>query len=254
MGSVMLRAQHLWSRGSLSAAYSPKLADGPSDSSFTFDWGATNAVHRGQLSASYHISDSLRTEVLLYKEAGSDVRLGASVNALISDSLVAYAEGTYSREIALVDQALATAGMPTTQPRFNGGVSYTTSTRLSLTAEYHYNGFAVDENGWEQLGIAGPAALAAYYQQAAALQDNAARSAVFLYAVQRDLGRKNLDLTALLKLNLTDRSRLIWIDLTQRLPKFDLSLRALASLGAAGSEFGFAPTKFSAGAVLTAYY
>lgn len=254
MGAVMMRAQHLGGNGSVAAVYAPRLADGPSDDSFSFDWGATNAVGRGQVSFGYRPSEKLNTEWLLYKEAGSGARLGASFSALVSDAMVAYAEGTVSREPSLIERAVPTTGAVETQPRFNLGLSYTTSTRLTLTAEYHYNGFALDERGWEALRRTNPTALGAYYATALALQDNAARDAVFLHAVQRDLVVRNLDLTGLLKLNLTDDSRLIWVDLTYRLPKVDLSLRGLSNHGTTGSEFGGAPTEYSLGVVVTAYF
>ncbi|NWG75102.1 MAG: hypothetical protein HXY24_10930 [Rubrivivax sp.] len=254
MGAVMLRGQHLWSGGSVAAVYAPKLADSRSTDSFSFDWGATNAVDRGQLSLALRPSDKVNTELRLYKEAASDARFGASVTALVSDAMVVFAEGTYSREPALIDRALPASGPLQTQPRFNFGLSYTTATRLSVTAEYHYNGFALDETGLDKLLLAAPTALVAYFSTALALQDNAARDALFLYAVQRDLGVKNLDLTGLLKLNLTDDSRLVWLDLTYRLPKLDLSLRGLGNIGTMGSEFGSAPTKYSLGIVMTAYF
>lgn len=254
MGVVMARVQRLGASGSVAAVYAPKLADGPSDDSFSFDWGATNSVGRGQVSLSYRPSQTISTELLIYKEAGFDPRVGASVSALLSDAVVAHAEGTYSREPTLIDRALAIEGGNESRPRANLGLSYTTTTRLSLTAEIHYNGFALDRAGWKSLQASGLDAQAAYYTTALALQDNAAREALFFYAVQRDLGLKNLDLTAMLRVNLTDDSRLVWVDLTYRWPKVDLSLRGLSNQGTAGSEYGFAPVKYSLGAVVTAYF
>lgn len=254
MGSVMIRGQHLWSGGSVALVYSPKLADDPSDDSFSLDLGATNARGRGQVSAGWRVSDSLNTEVLLLKEAGADTRFGASLSALVADSAVVRAEATYGKEPTVLARALGMADQPQTGHRLNIGGTYTTASRLSLTAEYHYNGFALDRDGWEALQASGPSAQVAYYTEALALQDNAARDALFFYAFQRDLGMRNLDLTALLKLNLTDRSRLAWLDLTYRWPRLDLSLRALRNLGDPGTEYGIVPTKYSVGVVAVAYF
>lgn len=254
MGSVMLRAQHLLPGGSLAAVYSPELDDSPSDSSFSLDLGSTNARDRGQLSWGHRLSEKVNAELLLYKEAGSSVRFGASFSALVSDAVVVYAEGTHSSEPDLLSRALMLPAPSQSGNRLNAGLSYTTTTRLSLTAEYQYNGFALDRTGWETLQVAGPDAQGAYYSQALALQDNAGQQTIFLHAVQRDLAIKNLDLTALLKLNRTDNSRMFWLDLRYRLQKFDISLRVQRNVGDEGSEFGIVPISTSAGAVVTAYF
>lgn len=253
LGAVMVRGQRLWSDGSIAAVFAPKLADGPSDASYTFDWGATNARDRGQLSLAYRPSEALTTDVLVYKEAGSDARIGASINALISDAAVAYVEGTYSREPTLLERSVMQSEPTDEGHRLNLGASYTTSTRLSLTAEYHYNGFALSRDQWQSLQLEAPAVLADYYLQAVALQDSASRHAAFVYAVQRDLLTKNLDLTALLKYNHSDESRLVWFDLTYRMQRFDVSLRGQRNIGGSGSEYGVPSIKSSLGVLLVAY-
>ena len=95
---------------------------------------------------------------------------------------------------------------------------------------------------------------AAYYVTAQDLQDNAGRESWLLYAVQRDLGVKGLDLTVLLKVNSNDRSRMVWLDLRRRFDKVDLALQFQDNSGVAGSEFGVIPIRRSAGLVATFYF
>jgi hypothetical protein len=250
----MLRGEHLWSSGSVAAVFAPKLADAPSTSSFSADLGATNARNRGQFSLAYRPGERINAELLAYREEGSDVRWGASFSALVSDATVVRAEGTHSREPSLASRAAVANGPAQSGQRLNLGLTYTTSTRLSLTAEYQYNRFALDRSGWEALRLAGPDAVIGYYGQALALQDNAARDALFLQAVQEDFALKKLDLTALLRLNLTDDSRLIWLNLRYKLERFDVALRVQSNSGETGSEFGSATIRNSALVLVTAYF
>lgn len=191
---------------------------------------------------------------LLFKEDGAPLRAGASATALVSDAAVAHAEWSYGREPGLRERALGLPGAERRQHRAVAGLTVTTATRLSLTAEAQYNGFALDRDGWRALQAAGLPALAAYYGTAVARQDNAAREALLLYAVQRDLGLRKLDLTALARLSITDRSRLLWLDLRYRMDRMDVALQWQASSGPAGSEYALAPIRQSVAVLATAYF
>ena len=254
LGSVMLRAQQLWSGGSLALAYSPKLETSRSLEGFNADLGSTNDRHRGLVSLGSRLSDELSTQLLLYKEAGAPAQVGASMTALVSQAAVAHMEWSYGREPDLLSRAsMQTTGLES-RHRLAAGLTYTTAARLSLTAEYQYNGFALDHAGWQTLANSSPGMMPAYLTQSLSLQDNAARQAWMLYAVQRDLGLKNLDLTALVKFNRSDSSRLVWLDLRYRLDKVDLALQAQDNWGGAGSEFGSVPIRSSIGVVATFYF
>jgi hypothetical protein len=254
MGSVLLRAQHLWPGGSVSAVLAPELASERSTDSFSLDLGSTNARHRGLLSLANRLSDRLDSRLTIYKEAGSSARLGASFTALVSDAAVVHAEWSTSREPALLERALAPPSAGERRQRWAAGLTYTTATRLSVTAELQYNGFALDRDGWRALVAAGPQAPAAYFTEAVALQDNASRRALMLYAVQRDLGLKNLELTALLRHSVADRSRMLWFDLRYRMERVDLAVQLQHTDGPAGSEFGLAPIRDSVSLVWTAHF
>ncbi|MBI3154492.1 MAG: hypothetical protein HYZ20_03710 [Burkholderiales bacterium] len=254
MGVFMLRAQRNWDTGSLSGAFAPKLASTASRASFSADLGATNARHRALVSLGTRWSAAANTQLSLYQEEGSSARLGASGSLLLTDATVAHAEWSFSREPDLLARALGLDGQARTRQRGAVGLTYTTPTRLSLTLEAQYNGFALDREGWLALRSTSTSALPAYYATAILLQDNAARDAVMAYAIQRDLGVKNLELTALGRLNATDRSRLLWLELRYRMDRADLALQWQSTSGTGASEYAVAPIKRSISALVAVYF
>lgn len=253
LGTVMFRGQHLWADGSAALLFAPELSSGRSGDGFSADWGATNARDRALLTLDQRWSEVLSSQLSLYKEDGSSTRLGVSATALLSDAIVAHAEWAGAKEADLLARALSTPEAAHRRNRVAAGLTYTTAFKLSLTGEYQYNGFALDDAGWRALPALGANAVGAYFFTAQARQDNAARQAWLLYATQRDLVVKNLELTALLKSNRSDGSRLVWVDLRYRMPKLDLALQLQHHSGAATSEFGSIPVRSSAG-LLAAYY
>ena len=237
LGTVMLRAQRLWADDSVSLALAPKLADGPSDAGASLDLGATNARNRALLSWSHKFSDQLSSQLSAYTEQGGWPQLGASATALLSESSVAHIELSSGRTLPLLGQPVVV------QRRQHGslGLTQTLAKGLSLTAEYEYNGSAPSQAAWDAAGAAGPLPLLVYLAAAQVRQDNAARQAWLLYASKKDAGTKNLDITALLRLNAADSSRLLWAEARYHFGSADLSLQWLSTHGSALSEFGVLP-------------
>ena len=254
LGTVMLRGQRLWDGGSLALAWAPKLADGPSREGIAADLGATNAAHRGLLSLGTRWSETLNTQLSLYAEQDREPQIGASLTALLSDAVVWHAEATSGRSLSLTEQVLTPGATSSLHHRLAAGLTWTSASRLSLTAEWHRNGAAPDRQAWQALRASAPQSLPAFYALASALQDNASNDAFFVYAVQRDLGVRNLDLTALLRHNASDGSRLTWVELRWRLERMDMALQWQRLAGEPGSEFGSLPLRHSVGAILTLYF
>ncbi len=254
MGSVMLRAQRLWTGGSVEVVYSPELAASRSTKGVSFDLGSTNARDRGMVVLNSRWSETLNSQLSLYREAGTPMRLGVSGTALLSQSLVAHGELASSRETSLLSRALGRPGPRRTDQRVVAGLTYTTPSQLSLTVEYEGNGFAVARANSHAIQQAGPQVWSAYYLQALSLQETASRHAALLYATQRDLGLKNLDLTVILRANVTDKSRMTWIDLKYRLDKLDLALQYQHNGGPLGTEFGSAINRQLTSIVATLYF
>jgi hypothetical protein len=253
LGTVVLHGQHLWSGGSVSVAYSPKLANGPSSDGSSLDLGATNNRDRALLALTNKISERVSSQFLLYKDRELPAQVGASMTGLLTDSAVAYAEWSRGREPDLLSRALGLPAQASSRNRFSGGVTYTTSSKLSVTAEYQYNGFALDRSGWNAASVDGVAALGAYLLEAQRRLDLASREAYLVYATQESFVLKNLDLTGLLRVNANDHSRLGWVELRYHWPRFDLAVQLQQQSGASVSEYGLAPYRRSA-QLLAAYY
>ena len=242
LGTVMLRAQRLWTDGSLSVAFTPKLADRPSSSAWSLDLGSTNNRDRALIALGTQFTQRLNSQLLVYKQQGLSPTVGGSLTALLSDAAVAHLEGTHGSEPDLLSRILASPSNPTTRNRLVAGVTYTTLGKLSVTAEYQYNGFGLDQSGWAALA-ASPVTQLAYLREALRLQELAPRRAYLIYVTQKKLGLKDLDLTAYLRLNPGDDSWLAWVELRHHWPSFDLSLQVQQNIGRTGSEFGILPDR-----------
>lgn len=252
MGSAMLRAQRLWNGGSLSVAFSPKLENRPDPDGLSLDLGSTNNRDRALVALGTQFSQRVSSQVLLYKEDGLSPTVGANMTALLSDAAVAHLEWTRGREPDLLSRALATPATAVRRSRFVGGATYTTGGKLSVTAEYQYNGFGLKESDRPALA-ASPASQLAFLREALRRQELAPRQAYLIYVTQKSLGLKDLDLTAFVRFNPGDESRLAWLELRHHWPSVDLAFQIQQNMGRRGSEFGVVPDR-RIGQILGTYY
>lgn len=254
LGTVMLRAQKLWAGGAVSLALAPKIRDQASNDSFSPDFGATNHSQRALLSWSTQWSDTVSGQLLAFGESGQGPQFGASATALLSNAAVAHLEFSRGRQ----DDSLARlSGLSTTAASHNRlavGLTYTTASRLALTAEFQYNGAAPDRSAWDAARARAPLALVPYLIEAQRRQDSASRRALLLYATQKSLLTKSLDLTAMLRQNLEDKSRFVWVELRYHWDKFDAALQSQWSTGMGQSEYGILPHRQSIQLVGTYYF
>ena len=243
LGSAMLRGQALWTGGSLAALYSPKLADQTSDAVFSPDFGATNRRELWQLALSERLSEALNPQWLLSGGDGQSPQLGLNVTALPNDATVVYFEWSGGRAPSLAAQALMRPGDAVFRSRLSTGLTYTTANNISLTAEYQYNGAALDEAGWNALRRGPLAAYGQYRGFVANLQDPATRDQVFLYALWQDALVKHLDVTAMVRYDATDHSRLQWLEARYHWTRVDLALQTQLNTGQPGSNYGALPER-----------
>ncbi len=243
LGSAMLRGQSLWNGGSLTALYSPKLADQPNNSAFSPDWGATNRRARWQLALSEKLSDALDPQWLLSGGAGQSPQLGMNLTALPNAATVAYFEWSGGRTASLAAQALLRQDDAAFRSRLSTGLTYTTASNLSLTAEYQYNGAGLDESGWNALRRGPPAAYGQYRGFVANVQDPPTRHNVFLYALWQDALVKHLDVTAMARYDAVDHSRLQWLEARYHWARVDIAVQTQLNSGAPGSNYGALPER-----------
>lgn len=242
LGTVMLRGQGLWTDGSLSVAFSPKLANRPSQDGWSLDLGSTNSKDRLLAVLGTQFSQRISSQVLLYKEDGMSPAIGGNMTTLLSDAAVAHMEWTRSREPDLLSRALALPSSAPARNRFVGGATYTTLGKLSVTAEYQYNGFARSKADGPILGAA-PLTQLAYLSAALKLQELASRQAYLIYVTQKGFWSKDLDLTAYLRFNPADQSRLAWLELRRHWLSFDMTFQFQQNMGRPDSEFGVLPDR-----------
>ncbi|WP_035054745.1 hypothetical protein [Andreprevotia chitinilytica] len=252
-GSVMLRGQQLWDGGALTLLYSPKLAEHANDGSFNPDWGATNGTDRWLASLSTRLSDDFNPEWLVYREAGHEPQLGANITVLLSAATVAHLEWSGGRASSLLGQLNGIDDVAW-RNRWALGATYTTSFKLSLTAEYDYNGAGLDSAGWQALQVGAPQQYGLYRGGVQRLQEQPTRSEWFFRAAWQDALITHLDLTAMLRRNGEDASRMHWFEARYHWDKTDVALQWQLNQGDAGSEYGAASQRQIWQAVLTRYF
>ena len=244
LGTAMVRVQRLWSGGALTVALAPKLRDEPSRDSFSLDLGATNHADRALLALSLQTTEKVSLQAFAFHERHKGAQLGLNATALVGESTVAFLEWSGGRDTELLSAALDSNPKVVTKQRAVIGGTYTTASRLSLTAEFEYNGFALNRKQWEQaVTTYGVLPLGAYLYGVQQRQDIASRTAVLLYANQRDAGIKNLDVTGLVRYNAEDHSRFVWAEARYHWTKVDVALQWQGNLGRANSEFGAASAR-----------
>ncbi|MBN3723229.1 hypothetical protein G3N92_03390 [Burkholderia sp. Ac-20379] len=241
LGTVMLRGQRLWSGGSLSAMYAPRVAQGPSDAAYSPDFGATNARNRWMLSVSQRLFADLSPQWLLYDdgERGSSPQFGVNLTHLLNEACVGYLEWSGGRAPSTLARALGRAASDVAfRWKLATGMTCTTARNLSLTLEYDRDGAALDRAGWRALRANPAAGLLAYRTTAAMRQDLVTRDAVFTMLRWQDAGVPHLDLSAFLRLNLADSSRLSWVEARYHFTRTDVALQWQRQSGSGLSEFG----------------
>ena len=241
LGTVVARYQRLWADGGVSLALAPKLASAPTHSSLSLDLGATNNRHRGVATWSAQFSDKLSGQVLAYTDQDRGAQWGGSMTALLSTALVGHLELSRGRDADLFSAKVLGLPRQATRNRLSAGATFTTATRLALTAEYEYNGFAPDQAAWKAASSAGLAAFGSYLQAAQARQDIASRSAWMIYATQKSAIWKSLDLTAFMRINAEDHSRTGWLEMRYHWPQADAALQWQANTGRPAAEYGLVP-------------
>jgi hypothetical protein len=242
-GTVVLQGQQLWSAGSITATYSPRLGREPNPGTFSLNVGATNPRNRWLLAGSTKFSDKLNSELLLYGGDDTRTQVGLNVSALVSDSAVVFGEFAAGKGRSLVAQALQLNQSQRHQERAAAGLTYTTPWNLSLTAEAQYNSAAPDRADWKALPGIDPSARLRVLGTQPTLQDLPVRNALFFYANWKDLLVRRFDLSAFLRRDSETHSRAQWIEARYHWDSAEIALQWQLYSGNAGSVYGSMPQR-----------
>lgn len=215
-GADMLRAQKLWSGGSVTALYAR-------------DPG------RVLVAATQKIG-GLSPQFLAYRERSQPVQFGLNLTGLVNDATVAFVEWAGGRAPSMLDQS-----HERWRDRLSTGLTYTTAAKLSLTGEFHYNGAGASDDEWRRLRQGLPLRYAAYRAQVQDAQDLPTRRELFFHALWQDAFMPQLDLAAMHSTDLTDHSRRAWLEARYHAGRTDFAIQWQRSDGRGLSNFGALP-------------
>lgn len=237
-GSIMLRGQALWDGASLTALYSPGLGTAASEAPFSLNTGATNPRDRALVIFSKRLSSELSPQWLLYKEQGGSPQFGMNLTRLVNDSTVAYLEWSGGRNPSPLRQVPGFPADEAFRNRVSTGLTYTTANKLSLTLEYEYNGAGLDKTAWTVLPQVALPAYIQYRQRAQSAQEMPTRREMFLYATWQDILIRRLDMTAMVRRNGEDHSRLGFAEARYHLTRDEIAVQWQGNSGNMFSEYG----------------
>lgn len=254
LGTFMLRAQHSQDSQTFALALAPKLAKKPGGGSFDLDLGSTNGTGRVLASWSSKLSDRVNAQALVYNEQGRGVQLGANATALLVDSLVAYAEWARAREVKLSDLLGPGLAPRTRAQRWASGLTLALPANTSLTVEFGYNGFGLNEPEWRSAATGGRIAIGPLLALNQQRQEQFSRQAWTVYAMKQGAFWRDLDLSTLLRYNSSDRSHVGWVEARRHWQGLDAAVQWHWTRGSSLTEYGVPAVKSSVQAQVTWYF
>lgn len=264
LGKVGLRAQFLWSGGSLLAGWSPRLRREPSSAPLSPYLERSNSDDEYWLRVGRRVGAATQIEGLAYYTPATGVAAGLNVSTLIGEQLVLFGEVLATPEAGLVERAMAVdPAAPYAQPLVRGseraraalGASYSPTARFTAVLEWDYDGTALDAQEWEEL--ANPVSLPTLQRYLSVRrhvlvsQDNLARQYGFLHLSLRDPLGPDTSISAFSRVNIQDHSIYHWLQLSRDFDGFSMALTVAHSAGRARTEFGDVEARNSAQLVIS---
>jgi hypothetical protein len=280
LGTLLLRAERVWTRGSLTAAYAPAVSsDSPIYTSsnlrsFNPMFDRTNAHDRWLLKSTIDVAQNFSPELLAYASQGR-VRFGANLAENVGQSVVAYIEWSGGRRGTVSSDALAfgraTGSLPAAaagvlpglgavgfRNQMAVGASYTTQLpKITFNLEFHYNQAGFSGEDWDQwfrngggAGALSPIAGALWYvrQYASDQQELISRRFAFLRMDWVDAFVPKLEVSGFIDTDLTDGSTRLQLGADYYLSdRWTIGGLILVDSGKRHSDFGSLP---QAGSVL----
>jgi len=277
LGTLMLRAQRIWTGGAMIVAFAPAVSQTSpiySDSNLpsvgpSFD--RTNARARLLVKGSINVAADFSPELLVYREGGR-TRFGVNITRGIGQNVVAYAEWSGGAEPSEIDDALAygrdtrvlPVGAPSVLPDDSAstfredlsvGSSISTKPKLTLNVEYHFHQAGFAKREWERWFMAGEGTTSAslvarelWFIRSYALdrQDPLTRHSLFARADWVDAFIRHLELTGFVNIDVYDRSSLVQLAADYfASSKWTVGVQASLNVGGRGSDFGSLPQRAS---------
>jgi len=285
LGTLMLRAQNVGERATVSALYAPRvtdpapLGDDP-DRGFDPLFDRTNGTNRWLVKASAQLGNGVNPEAMLFGENGQ-LKAGVSIAESVGQSTVVYAEWAGGKRLGIIDEALAfgraTGSIPAAAPdvisqgndkRFRNqaavGASYTTEARITFNLEYHYNEAGFSRDDWDRWFAAGagrtpdsPVTRELWYIRGYAndRQEPLQRHAIFLRADWVDFLVPKLELTGFVLADAADGSTLMQLEASYaRTDLWTFGVLAGGTTGGRRSNFGSLPRAASVLLKATRYF
>lgn len=280
LGTLMLRAERLWRKGSLTAVYAPAVSsDSPIYTSFDLQsfnpmFDRTNAHARWLLKGVVDVGEGFSPELLAYESQGR-VRFGANLAENVGQSVVAYLEWSGGRRGTVSDDALAfgqaTGSLPAAaghvlpglgavafRNQVAAGASYTTALpKITFNLELLYSEAGFTGADWDEwfrtgsaLGASSPLTGALWYvrKYAADQQDLISRRFAFLRMDWVDAFVPKLEVSGFAETDLADGSTRLQLGADYYLSdRWTVGGLILIDAGGRHSDFGSLP---QAGSVL----
>jgi hypothetical protein len=256
-GTLMGRSQTLWSSGSLTAIYAPRINTRPSESTLAPDFGATNARSRWLLVLSQRLVGSFQPQLSLTGTEHESPQVGLNLTHLVNPATVAYLEwsgGRSASNVALSGYPTSSSGDEAFRSRLSTGLTYTTPYKLSVTLEYEYDEAAPDAQEWALLRNGPVPPYVQYRQYAASQRELATRQNWFTYAHWDDVGINHLGLTAFVRFDPYDHSHLTWTEARYHWEHAGIAIQWQRGTGDAKSDFAPWPVRQSWLALVDYYF
>lgn len=245
LGSVMLRWQAFYGQNSVTALFSPRLTDASTSSSpWNTSAGETNDKNRVLVSMSHRFSANLNPQFLLFKDEWSPARAGLDLTALIGDATVVYLEWSGGRQESFLSRSQELLQGMEFRQSYSTGITYTTSSRISLTLELEGATAGQREADWQMLAYE-PFLYEQYRKWTQINQELPTRHELFLFLKWQDMLFPKLDGSFMTRENMEDHSTQFWLELRYHLNKNDLAFQDEFNRGQIGSEYGTLPLRQS---------
>jgi len=274
LGTLMVLGQHVWTSGSITAAFAPKVTQ-PTAIYTNIDLpefdpmlDRTNSQDRFLLKGSAKIANGFNPELLLY-HAGDRTQVGTNMTVGIGQQTIGYLEwaggmapGTiydalqYGRETGILPRNAPSPIPVNAQSYFQNdlatGFSYTpVDSKLTLNFEYHYHEAGFTAQDWQDWFAAAarhgstPGLDASLWYIRSYMQDQQepeTRHSAFLRADWVDAFVTDLEITALASINLQDGSGLMQATADYYVSRsWTVGGQATVTFGGRNSDFGSLP-------------